>query len=112
MGTILKATVRQKIWNRKTEKYEVIDEELTADQSGFKLEWELLNNISDHRIAEYAEDNLDMIDESECKRQKRLENYQEWEIIDFLEDQGYRVVKCKTINDESKFQQLKQIMEL
>lgn len=70
-----------------------------------------LANISDWDIQDYAKDNLNLIEEDDCEDcdiscedTKRL--------IFELEERGYKVVKCETINDTLRFEKVKEIMGL
>ena len=48
----------------------------------------------------------------DCDCRRKIEDFEEDEIIDHLEESGYMVIKCMTIIDKMKLEKLKEAMEL
>jgi len=104
--------IKERTWNAEKENYEISYETITRDEYSGDFEDLILENINRSDLESYAENELGMIDEDDCDCHSSIHDHADYELISYLEDQGYKVVKCQTINDESKFEQLKQIMEL
>ena len=110
MGKILKVTVQEQNWNKITEKYETVIKEYDRETYKFDFEDLLLENIEDNNIEYYAENSLNMVEEDNCKCD--IDDFKEHEIISYLEEEGYEVLKCNSIVDKMRLDKLKEAFQL
>ena len=103
--------ITDKIWNAKKEKMETVTKTVTRKDYDGDFERLILRQIDDGDVKDYAKDNCDLIDEDDLI-ETGLGDFDEDEIIDYLEEAGHKVIKCQTITDSMRFQKLKEIMEM
>ena len=54
-----------------------------------------------------------MIDEDDCEcEEKKIYDFDEHEIIEYLEETGYMVFKCQTITDKMRLEKIKEALEV
>ena len=112
MGTIKKVTIEEMVFNTKTQDRELQINEYTREDYQGDFDFLVLENTHRWDVQNYAEGELDMIDEDDCDCSSSVDDHADFEIISYLEEQGYQVVKCQTITDTMKFEKIKQLMEV
>jgi len=110
MGKILKVTVQEQNWNKISEKYETVIKMYDRETYKFDFDDLLLDEIPDYNIESYAESSLNMIDKDDCKCD--IDDFKEHEIISYLEEEGYEVLKCNSIVDKMRLDKLKEAFQL
>jgi len=82
------------------------------DRETYKFDFDdlLLDEIPDYNIENYDESSLNMVDEDHCKCD--IDIFQEHEIISYLEEEGYKVLKCNSIIDKMRFNEIKEAFQL
>jgi len=71
----------------------------------------ILAEIPSSTARDFAEENFDLIKKSQCPVLD-IEDFDTEELIEELESQGYQVIKCETLNDTFKLDQLKEQMHI
>ena len=103
--------IKERTWNSEKDHYEIQYKTVTRDEYSGDFDDFILENLNSWDIKNYAEEELDMIDENDVE-EKDLDDFHESEMIWNLEKSGYKVIKCQTITDSMRFEKLKEIMEV
>ncbi|SDS13494.1 hypothetical protein SAMN04487764_1530 [Gillisia sp. Hel1_33_143] len=112
MAKILKVTIEEQFWNTDLGKHEKVIKEYDRKTYDFDFDNLLLENIDNSEIEDYAGDELSMVDANDAECNCSISDHQEYEIISYLEEQGYEVIKCQTIVDKMRLDKIKEALEL
>lgn len=113
MGIISKITIKDRVWNQKTEKYETVVHNYDRSQTSEDIDELALEHIPNSDIQDYAENELGLIEEDDCDcEEKDIYDFDDREIIDYLEESGYMVFKCQTITDKMRLEKIKEALEV
>ncbi|MFC6858247.1 hypothetical protein [Zunongwangia atlantica] len=109
--SIKKIIVDEKKWSFSEEKY--ITETKEYDRKSYTGDFDklILENTENWDIKDYAIDHCDVVDQDDVE-EKDLDDFQDYEIVSYLEDRGYQLIKCETIIDLQRFEKLKEVMSL
>ena len=111
MGTILKVSIEEQIWNDTSKKFE--KEIREYDQESYEGDWEslLLKNIDSWDIEQYAEFNLGMVDEDDIITPRcSIERFDTEEIEDEMKTRGFVLFAAQSITEMSMLEEMKEKM--
>ena len=113
--SITKITIKaRRIILKENEMSEVKEEEREYTRETYEADFDylILENLPRYDVREYAEDELDMIDEDDCDCETRIEDLDTDSLIHELKDRGYEVIKCQTLSDSMRLEKVKELMEI
>lgn len=78
--------------------------------SEIKTQWdihkEILSSLDEYYIEMYAEDFLGLMNEGDCECESDVTEISTDDLIQELEERGYKSIPCKTITEEQKINEL------
>jgi 3-methyladenine DNA glycosylase Tag len=113
--SINKITVKERIIIRHQDKLDEIKEvEKVYKREDYEGDFDnfILENITNYHIEDYAENVLDMVDTDDCECDNNLHNVDSCSLISELRNRGFETIKCQTLTDSFKLEQVKELMQI
>lgn len=103
--------IKERIWNGRKQSEEVKYTTVTRDEYSGDFDRLILKHMDSWDIKDYAADYCEMVDEDDVE-ERELDDFKDYEIFHFIEEKGFKAIKCQTITDAMKFEKLKEEMAI